>query len=231
MIQVICRDGEFLVKGSIDFGIAGVHTNDTFEDEMISIMDCSYDDICEALEAGEDFFLDPLLPYFEKAEKSEEGFAKALETYYNQKIEELQKNIKEINDCIWIHLFENLLNCGYPFWEIEEAILPEYADSYDEEAYEQVYENASARICEMSDAFEDQPNNGTVEKPDVEAELRQMFPMFNFDGLIATIQPEGIALKGKYISFQCSDDWGADLLCAAYDELDENFTFTDWHNH
>lgn len=231
MLNIICKDGEFFAKGSIDLGITGIHTNDTFDDDMISIMYCSYDELCTALETGDDFFFEPILPYLQKAEKSEEGFAKALESYYNNKLEELQKNIKEINDCIWIHLFEDLVGCEYPFWEIEEAICPEYVDKYDEAYYSELYGKHSQRIYEMYDAFYDLPNNGTMAKPDVEAELREMFPMFNFDGLIETIIPEGISLNGKYMSFQCSDNWGAELLCSAYDELDEDFKFTDWHNH
>ncbi|MBQ2802814.1 MAG: hypothetical protein IJF07_02830 [Lachnospiraceae bacterium] len=231
MIQVICEDGEFKVKGSIALGITGVHKNDTFEDDMLSIDDCSYEDICNALEAGEDFFLNPLLPYFEKVEKSEEGFASALESYYNEHLTEMQKYIKEINDCIWIHLFENLVGCAYPFWEIEQAILPEYAENYEEDDYMELYDKHGERIYEMFDAFYEQPNNGTVDKPDVLTELRRMFPMFNFDGLIKTIEPEGIVLKGRYMAFQFSDAWGCDLFCSAYDDMDENFTFTDWHNH
>jgi len=231
MLSIICKDGKFFAKGSIDLGLAGLYTSDTFEDNKITIMYSSYDELCQALEEGDIFLFEPILPYLYKVEKSETGFAKALEIYYNEKLEELGKHIKEVDNCLWINLFENLLDCSYPFWEIKEAILPEYKDRYDEEYYEDLYGKNSERIYEMFEAFVDQPNNGTVEKPDVEAELRKMFPMFNFDGLRETIKPENIAFSGKYMSFQCSDAWGKELLCGAYDELDEEFTFTDWHNH
>ena len=55
--------------------------------------------------------------------------------------------------------------------------------------------------------------------------------MFNLDGFIKSLEPECLYFNGKFMSFQFSDGWGAQLACAAYDELDENFTFTDWHNH
>lgn len=92
-VKYYLQYGEFFVKGSIDFGITGIHANETFDDDMISIMYCSYDELCTALETGDDFFFEPILPYLQKAERSEEGFAKALESYYNDKLEELQKNI------------------------------------------------------------------------------------------------------------------------------------------
>lgn len=74
MLNIICKDGEFYTKGSIDFGITGIHANETFDDDMISIMYCSYDELCTALETDDDFFFEPILPYLQKAERSEEGF-------------------------------------------------------------------------------------------------------------------------------------------------------------
>lgn len=55
--------------------------------------------------------------------------------------------------------------------------------------------------------------------------------MFNLDGLIKAIIPEGIVFNGCFIDFQCTDGWDGAFLDEAYDSLDENFMSTDWHNH
>ena len=78
--------------------------------------------------------------------------------------------------------------------------------------------------------FENQPNDGSIKKTDVEAALRKSFPMFNMDAFLSSIEPENVCLSDGYISFQCSDTLGDIILCGAYDQLDENLTFTDWHN-
>ena len=82
-----------------------------------------------------------------------------------------------------------------------------------------------------ADEFDCVPNNGTVDKTDVEERLRELFPMFNFEGLVKTMIPEGLSLQGRFMAFQFSDGWGSDLLECAYDEMDEEFAFRDWHNH
>ena len=42
---------------------------------------------------------------------------------------------------------------------------------------------------------------------------------------------EYLSLEDGNIAFQCSDGFGAELLCGAYDVLDESLTFQEWHNH
>ena len=94
---------------------------------------------------------------------------------------------------------------------------------------EQVYTQEVWEV-DWSEYFYQVPNNGTVQKPNVEARLRELFPMFDFDGFFQSIIPEYVVLREEYISFQCSDGWGQELLCSAYDMLDEDLTFLEWHN-
>uniref|UniRef100_UPI004057AE37 hypothetical protein n=1 Tax=Agathobacter sp. TaxID=2021311 RepID=UPI004057AE37 len=241
MIEVIYKDGEFLAKGSFFVGIAGTYVNEAFGDEKINIM-CELEDVLEELEDEESFFYRALMPYLEEKmedddedETEEQGkgdaVAHALEAYYNEREKQIKANKKQVNDCFLYHMFEGMINCGYPFWEIEQAVIPGTLDMSDLDVLEkQVYRKDTWEVDDWYKYFYKIPNNGTVKKIDVEARLREMFPMFNFDSLFASIVPEYLTLDNEYICFQCSDGWGEELLCGAYDELDENLVFTEWHN-
>ena len=89
----------------------------------------------------------------------------------------------------------------------------------------EVYSKETAEVFQWADEFDCVPNNGTVDKTDVEERLRELFPMFNFEGLVKTMIPEGLSLQGRFMAFQFSDGWGSDLLECAYDEMDEEFAF------
>ena len=230
MIQVIYENGQFLVKGTFSLGIAGVYENKDFGDEQIEISD-DLEYILEELKNENSFDYQPLFPYLK--DKGEDGasIAKGLEDYYNQKEAEIKENVKQINDCILFHLFWNLEGCAYPFWEIEEAIIPGSLANYDMDNLEDEIYDTEESVYDWSNEFWDKPNNGTIQKTDVEGKLRKMFPMFNFDGLYQSIIQEGISLNGRFMSFQFSDGWGAQLLECAYDRFDEKFTSCEWHNH
>lgn len=226
MIDVICANEKFLVKGTLSLGIAGVFENKDFtEDGAIEIED-TLPDILEELADDESFFYQPLIPYLHGKEDGA-AIAQGLADYYNQKEKEAQEHIKQINDCILYQLFENLENCAYPFWEIEEAILPGSLEGVDPDT---IYDTEEY-VSDWWEDFYEKPNNGTIPKVDVEGKLRSMFPMFNFDGLYQSIIPEGIALDGRFIEVQFSDNWGSDLFCGAYGRYDENFTLCEWDNH
>lgn len=226
MIEVIYSDGKFFVKGTFSLGIAGVFENRDFSDSNIEIAD-TLEYILAELEKENSFSYQPLFPYLKEKDKNGEAVACGLADYYNQKEREAQKNIKQINDCILCNLFENLVGCEYPFWEIEQAVI---SGSLDGQDINSIY-NTDENVYEWANDFYRKPNNGTIPKTDVEGKLRKMFPMFNFDGLYQSIVPEGISFNGRFMEFQFSDSWGGDLFCSAYDRFDENFTSCDWHNH
>lgn len=205
MIQVIYEDGQFLVKGTFSLGIAGIYENKEFGDEQIEFHD-DLEYILEQLKNDNSFDYEPLFPYLK--DKGEDG-----------------------NDCILFNLFDNLEGCGYPFWEIEEAVIPGFLEHYDMDNLESEIYDTEESVSDWTDEFWDKPNNGTIQKTDVEGKLRKMFPMFNFDGLYQSIIQEGLCLHGRFMSFQFSDGWGAQLFECAYDRFDENFTSCEWHNH
>ncbi len=226
MIKIICAEGKFLVKGTFSLGIAGVFENKDFNDENIQIRS-TLDYILEELKEETSFRFQPLFPYLKGKGEDGDSIAEGLAEYYNQKEKEIKGNVKQINDCILYHLFEDLTACEYPFWEIEEAVIP---GSLEEQGTDSIYDT-EVSVYDWEKDFYEKPNNGTLSKIDVEGTLRKMFPMFNFDGLYQSIIPEGISLNGRFMEFQFSDGWGGDLLCCAYDRFDENFTSCDWHNH
>lgn len=230
MIEVTYQDDRFLVKGSFALGLAGIFTNQTFDDTMLEISD-DYDYICQELAKPKSWDYQPLFPYLKADNPTPQLIAAGLAAYYNQKEREAQQHIKEINDCLLYHLFENLENCAYPFWEIPEAVVPGSLAACDPDELESLIYDQPEYIYHWASAFYDQPNNGTVPKPDVEARLRAAYPMFNFDELFQSIIPEGLVFQGRFIEFQFSDAWGAELYECAYDRFDENFASCDWHNH
>lgn len=220
MIEVICEDGVFKAKGSFTLGILGTFVNEDFDGEEIHFDE----DLLEAIvEDGE-------LDFIETDDPDE--IAKVLAEYYNEKERKVAENAKQISDCILYHLFSDMEGCGYPFWEIPEAVLPGYLENHAKDEYDTVvYCHTDGDIQSLYKYFDRKPNNGMEEKPDVEALIKKLYPMFNLDGFIKSFKREGLYFNGEYMSFQFSDGWGAKLACAAYDELDEDFTFTDWHNN
>ena len=225
MIEITYSDGKFVAKGTFSLGIAGVFENKDSGDSVIKIQD-TLQDILEELKKEDSCTYQPLFPYV-KGKEDGTAIARGLTDYYNQKEKEAQKNIKQINDCILCHLFEHLEDCEYPFWEIEEAIIP---GSFDGQATDAVYDT-DEYVYKWSDEFYRKPNNGTLCKTDVEGKLRNMFPMFNFDGLYQSMIPEYIVFHGRFMMFQFSDGWGGELFCSAADCFDENFTSCEWHNY
>ena len=222
MIEVRFVDNTFLVKGSFSLGIAGKYVNEDFGSESISILD-TYEEIVDCYN-DDGFFWGILREYLGEDELTEKNLARAIGDYYNDLEKKVQTCIKQINSNLLINVFYDMIGCGLPFWDIEGAYLKEKMPNCQKEAYSEViYEPHWDATDALYEEYRDTPNDGSIEKTDVESRLRELFPMFNMDGLIAGIQPEGLTLKGRYISFQCSDSWRRQIMCCAYDTLDEYF--------
>lgn len=229
MIEVKVVNDEFVIKGSFALGIAGTYVNEEFGSDRIEILDtfeevvegCTEDGYCWGILRG----------YLKEKELTKENVAQAISDYYNDLEKKVQACIKQINSNLLIRVFENMIGCGLGFWDVEGAYIKEKMPNCIEEAYHEVmYEPHWEEIDKLYAEYDGTPNDNSQEKTDVEVRLRELFPMFNMDGLIAGVQPEMLSLKGKYISFQCSDSWNYEIMCSAYDRLDEKFCFTDWHN-
>lgn len=151
-----------------------------------------------------------------------------LTEYFNAFEQTLQKNRKQVNDNFLIRMFEDMEGCGNPFWEIEGLTRREFLPPDPREKTICGPHWDEMRGAEM--AFWETPNDGSLEKPDVEALLRKNFPALDLDALLTSIRTEYLSLEDGGVAFQCSDGFGEMLLCGAYDRLDERLVFRDWHN-
>ncbi len=229
MIEVKVIDNEFVIKGRFALGIAGTYVNEEFGSGQIRILD-DYEDVIEDYTEGH-YEWHVLKPFLEGKELSEETVSKAIGEYYNAVEKMVQECIQQINSNLLVNVFYNMVDSGNAFWKIEGAYIKEKMPDCPKEKYSEViYQPHLKEIRALYDEYDGTPNNNTLKKTDVEARLREMFPMFNMDALIQGVNPERLTLSGKRFSFQCSDSWDSQIMCGAYDKLDEDFTFTDWHN-
>lgn len=230
MISVICRDGKFLAKGTFSIGIAGTFENMDYGEGNIEI-EYDLDTTFRHMDSGYSW-MEPLKSVLENVPKDGDSVAKALEDYYNNKELMIKNNVKQINDYFLYRLIRNFADCEYPFWETYEAVLPEFRDKYSDKDFEAIYDNDELNnaIYALCDDFNESPNDGSVEKTDVEGLARNLFPMFNFDGLIQSINPDDLNFSGGMLQVQFSDSWGYNFFCSAYEEFDENLAPHDWHN-
>lgn len=212
MLEIKVMNGELKINGTFDLGYMG-----TYKDNQISVY-CNLQKIRE---------WDIITSKLDAANCSDDEIANYLTEYFNEFEKLIHQNKKQVNDNFLLKVILDMEACGNPFWEIEEITVK---DALPPQPDEDVYEPNWDATAELSDEYEGSPNDGTVKKTDVEATLKSLFPMLNWDKLIASIVPEYLGLQDGGISFQCSDGFGEQLLCGAYDELDEQLTFTDWHN-
>ena len=214
MIKIKFVDENLVVSGEFNFGYMGI-----YKDEQISI----YGDIDEIRE------WDIVESHFD-SDFTDDELAEYLTEYFNNFEAKIQANIKQVNNNFLINIYEySMEGIGCEFWK-EPSItnaeyLPENMDGFDPYTF---YEETWKIMGE----YEDTPNDGSIQKTDVEKFIREKMPLFNLDAFLAGIVPEIMSLDDGRVAFQCSDsiDRKHEILCSAYDELNENLTFCDWHN-
>lgn len=214
MIKIKFVDGNPVVSGEFNFGYMGI-----YKDEQIEI----YGDISEIRE------WDIVEKHFD-SDFTDEQLADFLTEYFNAFEAKIQANIKQVNNNFLINIYEySMEGIGREFWK-EPSItnaeyLPENTDGFDPYTF---YEET----WKIMDEYENKPNDSSIQKTNVEKFIREKLPLFNLDAFLAGIVPECMTLDDGRVSFQCSDniDFEHKILCSAYDELDENLTFCDWHN-
>lgn len=244
MINIKYENETFWVKGSLDLGYLGKYINETWQsvddNPMISIEDYNKGivGIIEDLREHNDsdgYGWKFLGEYLKKDEYNHEKIIQAMEYYFNKQEEKIKKNIKQFNSNFLSFIFNELCSTEYPFWENSNAIIQKYMPKEYESnkrLEEIIYEPVACLFQELYDEyFDGSPNDGTINKPDIENMIRNHFPMFNLDGLISTLNPGSIILNGNTMSFQCDDGWGSNILCSTYGEIERDLSFNDWHNH
>ncbi len=230
MVSVICRDGKFLVKGSFFMGNVGTFENSEYGEGNIAIGK-GPKELMNDLEKAY-IWMKPIRQLLESGPKDEESVAKMYEDYINGLEQTVRKNVKQVNDYFWYQLVNDLVDREIYFWEIEEAILPGFRGKCTEEECLDAYGNEELQDVrsKLYEEFEGTPNDGSLEKTDVEALIKKVFPMFNLDGLAAAIEPEYLCIEGGMLQLQFSDGWDNSFFCAAAVEFDDHLTPMDWNN-
>lgn len=211
MVEIRNVDGIPTLFGIFDFGYMGKYTEEKIDFPEISELrdwDCISDKV-------------------DVTQCTDEEIMKALAEYINQFEKKIQENIKQVNNNFLISVFTDMESCGSEFWEIDELTIRE---ALPEDPEENVYQPHWDEMKALEMEYWNTPNDGSLSKTDVEPILREKFPMFNWDRLLNGIIPECLSIEDGYISFECSDDLNCRILCAAYDCLNEDLEFTDWHN-
>lgn len=214
MIKIKFIDGNAVVNGEFNFGYMGI-----YKDEQIEI----YGEVSEIRE------WEIVESHFD-SDFTDDELAEYLTEYFNNFEAKIQSNIKQVNNNFLINIYEySMEGIGQEFWK-EPSItnaeyLPENTDGFDPYTF-------CEETWKIEEEYEDSPNDGSIQKTDVEKFIRENLPLLNLDAFLAGIVPESMSLNDGSVSFQCSDsiDFEHKILCSAYNELDENLTFCDWHN-
>lgn len=238
MVEVKYIDGEFMVKGTFDWGLAGVCENKDFEkndDSETCAIGIELDlDTLKNEKSYEDYYwIKPLKRAFEgKLDNLDGDTAASIMTDYYNDLEKQAKELREqINNYFLFRLMENLNAVAYPFWETEGAVLDGY-DEVDDDVYTNELDEEITEISNLIYEIEDE--NHPEQMKDFNVDMRALFkkhlPMFNLEGLLKTITCEYTYFEGACVSVQFSDDWGCEYFCGAYEKFEPGFTPTDWHN-
>ena len=210
MVNVIAENGKFKVKGTFDLGYMGL-----YRDDKINI-----DGGSEEIRIWGTVNALPYVKYM-----SDDQLAYYLAEHINALEEKIQQNIKRLNDDFLWNMFSDMYDGGIEFWDRRELTVSELMPAVP--TFENIYSFDSAEVQEFYESYRKAEND---ENPDVEAFLRRILPMFNWNDLLRNILPEHLHIEEDHFSFQCSDAFGGTVLCHAYDELNSDLEFTDWHN-
>lgn len=212
-LEITLEDGEIVVSGSLDLGYIGI-----FEDEQIEL-----DDTLEEIREW-DIVTENL-----DEDCTDEEIIEFLNQYFNSFADRITQNIININNTFLLYVFDDMINTEFDFREIDELYIEEKNFYSSEMDISEIYKVSGQALSPLAVYFES-PNDGRVPKGHLEAVFRGCFPMFDLDCFIENIEPECIGLSDGSISFQCSDGFDNVILCGAYAELDEDLSFSDWHN-
>lgn len=218
MVNVYVDDGQFKVKGTFDFGYIGL-----YKDDQIGFnVDCSdirdeWDSVYEMDKAAGGCTNGQIAAYLEKR--------------INEAEKKIQSNIRYINDQFLEHVYDDMDAVGNEFWEREELRVPGF--NYDDPDFYFYSFPQDSTNNDFEHMGLPKPFDGSYRHEDgFEAYLRTYKPMFNLDNFINGIEPEHVCMHEDSISFQCSDKFNWQIICAAYDVVDlEDLSFSDWHNY
>lgn len=212
-------DGSFLTNGTWNMGKIGgdVYPNISY----------NYEELCAVLEKNPEYLYGKLKNDLSNRLQSGGEYASALTEFYNSLELEVAKNISRIENHFLLYGLSDMYASHFEFWKIAEVLKDEYKDKTfnanevyaNHEDFEKlVYEWQQHKIAES----------------EVLNALEKFLPMFDFETFFDNIGGDSLTFDLNIFSYQCSDTWSlmydSGILCGAYDEIDENFEFLDWHN-
>lgn len=212
MISINIVADELKITGTFNFGYAGIYLDDKIQ--IIDTIDeiREWNIVCDVLDSEN---------------CTDKEIVQFLTDYFNDFEKKIEANLKSVNDNFLLKVFLDMEACGNEFWGIDDLTIKEHMPSGDDI---DVYEPYWDVMKKLAEDYGKTPNDGSVAKEDIEGILRKNYPMFNFDEFLSNIIPESLSLSDGSVSFQCSDNFDNAILCSAYDNLDEQLCFTDWHN-
>ena len=223
MVQVTVKGTEYTVEGTFDFGYIGL-----FRDEQIELNNLKYTVLVpEEKRRGKRWDEDAAI-YGIKG-TSDEAISEALTNYINNFEAKVQKHIREINNNLIAQMAEQWQACATPFWEAsDELFLPEHMAEFEAIHETDEFEaTISTIVCD----YIEEPNNGTKEKCDAEAEMRRLFPIFDWDKFLSNMKPKCVCPEfDGHMGFDVSDGFGFHTFCSAVAELDDELRFLRWDN-
>ena len=213
-LKIYLEEGKIRIQGTIDLGYIGL-----FKDAQIEIED-SLEDIRKWNIVENQ--LDTDCP--------EDDLIDFLNSYYNKFIQKIKENHDNINGTFLLQVLTDMNNCETNFMVIDGLFNEDKLFYGNEEDIAEIYNPVRTGLHSLS-AYLNTPNDGCIPKGHIESVLRSFYPMFDFDCFLENIVPEHIGLSDGKISFQCSDKFDCAILCGAYAVLDEELSFSDWHNN
>ena len=212
-ISITVEDGGIKISGKMNLGYIGTYTDDEIEIndtlEEIREWDIVQDNLDE--------------------DCSDEELIAFLNRYFNEFADKITRNIDNINGTFLLQTLTDMDCNEIDFMVIDELFLEDKLPYGNEEDIAELYNFARDGMRSLIPYLES-PNDGCIPKGHLERILRGFYPAFDFDCFIANIVPEVVTLCDGSIAFQCSDAFDEAILCGAYAELDEELSFTDWHN-
>lgn len=222
MIKVKHKNGEFLIKGSIDLGYIGLYENKDFLGKDSDNRQISMSGYTKKYEDGE----------------TANEVAKEIEEYFNNQEKKAIEHQAHLNNLLVFYLFYDLYEVQYPFWEHEDLVIKAFMPEGEDEdelgeliytGKDKVFEIFGNYSCAEALAEDGSP----MEHPNMVELFKKALPMFDLDEFTSTIVPTYLSLDlgTKVMSFQCDDGYDDDIFCGAYAEITDNLGFEDWHNH
>ena len=199
------EDGEYVIKGSVDFGYIG-----TYKDAQIQMGDEVWELVEDTI--GEDC--------------SDEELGAFLTQYFNDFAERIAKNIHIINGMFLLRLFRNMEKRELDLREMEDLYLAEQ-DPYDETV--DIYEAVKDKVKEFEKNIRI-PQSDSNEEVLTANDFKAIFPMFDFDKFLENIVPVTLTFDNGTIAFHCAETFGSTLSHHSYDVLNKELRFTKWES-